>query len=269
MMLSISNIAWDTSCDASMHDMLRKEGFMGLEIAPTRIFPERPYDDTARAAEWKDRISAEFGLEISSMQSIWYGRSEKLFGSVSDREQLTEYTKKAIDFAEAIACRNLVFGCPKNRSVPEGGNADLAVPFFKALGDYAFEHNTVLAMEANPPIYGTNYVNTTTEAFALIEKVGSKGFKLNLDLGTMIENEESIDILEGRFDLINHIHVSEPGLKPIQEREIHRQLAEMIRGHGYGRYVSIEMGKQEDVETVRKTMEYVKKVFGAWDKVSG
>ena len=45
-------------------------------------------------------------------------------------------------------------------------------------------------MEANPAIYNTNYINTTQEALDLIREVGSDGFRLNLDVGTMLENGE-------------------------------------------------------------------------------
>ena len=38
------------------------------------------------------------------MQSIWFGRQERLFGSEEEREILIDYTKKAVDFAVAIQC---------------------------------------------------------------------------------------------------------------------------------------------------------------------
>ena len=51
-------------------------------------------------------------------------------------------------------------------------------------------------MEANPPIYHTNFINDTQSAIELIEIVNSKGFRLNLDVGTMIENQESVSTLQ-------------------------------------------------------------------------
>ena len=65
-------------------------------------------------------------------------------------------------------------------------------------------------MEANPPIYNTNYINTTTEALALVKKIGSKGFLVNLDLGTMIENKEALNVIAEDINLINHVHISRP-----------------------------------------------------------
>ena len=192
------------------------------------------------------------------MQSIWYGRTESLFGSGEEREALIRYTKKAIDFAGATGCKNLVFGCPRNRNVSDGADPLTALSFFKELGDYALESGTVLAMEANPPIYNTNYINDTKAALDLIEKVGSKGFLLNLDVGTMIENNESVSVLEGRDHLINHVHISEPGLKAIEKRDLHKELITFLKETGYDGYVSIEAGRQDDTGKLKEMMEYVR-----------
>ena len=74
MKLSVSNIAWSSENDASMYNALKDIGFNGLEIAPTRIFVDAPYDNITAAAEWSRNIYKNYGLSISSMQSIWYGR---------------------------------------------------------------------------------------------------------------------------------------------------------------------------------------------------
>ena len=137
-----------------------------------------------------------------------------------------------------------------------------AVVFFREMGEYAAEHNTVIGMEANPPIYNTNYINDTKAALDLIEKVGSKGFKLNLDVGTMIANEEEVSVLAGREHFINHVHISEPGLKPIEQRWLHKALSELLNDFGYNGFVSIEVGKQENVAELDRMMRYTEEVFG-------
>ena len=43
MKLAISNIAWNKSMDVSVYKIMKKYGFAGLEIAPTRIFQNNPY----------------------------------------------------------------------------------------------------------------------------------------------------------------------------------------------------------------------------------
>lgn len=262
MNLSISNIGWTAEDDERVYALMKESGFTGLEIAPTRIFPVNPYDDLGKVKEWATAIKTSLGFVVPSMQSIWYGRSEKIFGSKYERSALISYTKKAIDFAEIIMCGNLVFGCPRNRSIPDDGYIEVAVRFFKELGDYAYDHHTVVAMEANPPIYNTNFINTTEAAIEFIERVDSKGFLLNLDLGTMVENGESVDVLRDKGHLINHVHISEPGLKPIQHRDIHKQLACHLHDMGYDRFVSIEVGKQDNITYLAEMMNYVKEIFG-------
>ena len=115
MKLSISNIGWSNENDVNVYELMKKYGYSGLEIAPTRIFPEAPYDKLKEAGVWVENFKKKYGLCVSSMQSIWFGRQEKIFGSKEERQILVEYTKKAIDFASVIGCRNLVFGCPRNR----------------------------------------------------------------------------------------------------------------------------------------------------------
>lgn len=262
MKLSISNIGWKSTDDEAMYAILRQKGFTGLEIAPTRIFPEDPYDKAEEAAKWSEDLKERYGLTISSMQSIWYGRKEKIFGSVEERAILLEYTKKAIRFAEAVGCHNLVFGCPGNRAVPEDMPETeahaIASEFFKELGNYASEHHTVLSMEANPPIYNTNFITSTKEAITMVREIASPGFKLNLDLGTMIQNEEPADIIKGNEDLINHVHISEPNLVPITERSIHKEVVSLLERKGYSGFYSIEVKTQDDIDTVKSMMEYVK-----------
>ena len=262
MKLSISNIAWGADVDTTVYEMMKKNGFSALEIAPTRIFPQAPYDRTDEARLWSERLREEYGFFVSSMQSIWYGRSEKLFGTAEERGALVEYTKKAIHFAEAIGCRNLVFGCPRNRVIPEGMCDDTAVEFFREMGNYAFSHNTVLSIEANPPIYNTNYINGTPEAFSLIKRVQSPGFLLNLDVGTMIHNNESVGVLEGNVGYINHVHISEPNLVPLKKREIHAELMRALKREDYRGAVSIEMSNQGSLTALEDALAYVKEIFG-------
>mgnify|MGYP003182382212 CR=1 FL=1 len=261
MNLSISNIAWAAEKDSAVYQIMYDFGFTGLEIAPTRIFPEQPYDKLDDAREWAAGLKQEKGFAVPSMQSIWYGRQEKIFGSAEERQSLVDYTKKAIDFAETIGCKNLVFGCPRNRNLPDGADPAIAVSFFKEIGDYAFQHHTTIGMEANPPIYNTNFVNTTERALNLIREVNSFGFKLNLDLGTMIYNKEDVSILTGSADLINHVHISEPGLKPIEKHAIHSDLATFLKAADYQGYVSIEMGRQDDLQVIENACGYVKEIF--------
>ena len=85
MKLAISNIGWKMQQDEAVYEMMQKNGFSGLEIAPTRIFPQNPYEDLSAAREWAATLKKQYGFVIPSIQSIWYGKQEKLFGTEEER----------------------------------------------------------------------------------------------------------------------------------------------------------------------------------------
>lgn len=261
MNLSISNIAWTNENDIEIFKYLRGKKFSGIEIAPTRIITENAYDKLDEIRDFAEMLINNYDLVISSMQSIWYGKTENIFGTEQEKKELLSYTKKAIDFANAINCNNVVMGCPKNRIIKKEEDKDIALSFFYELGEYAKVKNTVLSIEPNPTIYNTNFINYTPEAFDLVKQVNSKGFKVNVDLGTIIYNNEDIKIIEENIGLVNHIHISEPNLALIEKRDIHIKLANMLKEKGYDKFVSIEMGKCEKLQEVKDCIEYINEVF--------
>lgn len=259
MRLAASQIGWEPQQEAEALDVLRACGFAALEIAPPRVAGPQPYDAPARAAEFAAWLRDGWQMDICSMQSIWYGQQGSMFGP--ERAALADYTGKAFVFAAAAGAPNLVFGCPKNRILP-GGMSDTAGDlFFAKLADEAATRGCVLAMEANPTMYGTNYINTTPQAIALVRRVAKPGFGLNLDVGTMVANGEEVAMLDGHAGLISHVHISEPGLAAIEWRPLHRELAVFLRDVGYQGCVSIEM-KAQSLAALQAAAEYVAEVFG-------
>lgn len=258
---SISNIAWEGQYDQDMYIFLNENNIQGLEIAPTRIFPEKPYDLIEEAKEYKRRLKEEYDLNISSMQSIWYGRNENIFASENDRQALLEYTKKAIDFAKAIECRNLVFGCPRNRSYEGDYQRAVAEDFFGKLGEAAEAAGVVVALEANPPIYNTNFLNKTDEVAEFLDGLSAGGLGINYDFGTVIYNREPVEDVKKYLDKINHVHISEPGLARIEFNENHERLCKYLMEDDYDKYISIEMGKTDSIEDVKNVIREFNRIF--------
>jgi len=262
MKLSISNISWPVEHDEKMYIFLSSNDIIGLEIAPTRIFPHKPYEKLTEAKRFADRLKKDYDISISSMQSIWYGITESVLGTDADRRELIEYTKKAVDFANVLGCSNLVFGCPRNRAVPFDTSLDSYMPiaydFFGTTGAYATDYGVYISIEPNPPIYGTNFINTTAQAFELCNKLANPGIKVNIDVGTMIYNGESMQIINDNINSINHVHISEPYLVPIEKRQFHRELLTELWKLHYSKFISIEMGSVNDIELVKNSILYIK-----------
>lgn len=256
--LAVSNIAWEKSDDEAIYTAMQQAGFTGLELAPTRIFPDRPYENLTSAALFGGYLKNRWGFSVPSIQSIWYGQSGSIFDA-GDVETLLDYTSQAYQFAHALNCPSLVFGCPRNRNLPEGADPAAADRFFSRAGTLAARYGVRLAIEANPPCY-TNFLNGTAEAFALVKRLENPGLAVNLDLSTMLAQGERLTDFIDDLCYVSHVHISEPGLAPIRPRPEHRQLALLLGAVGYRGYVSVEMGRT-DKDTVLRTIDYIAEVF--------
>ncbi len=267
MKLSISNIGWNANEDEQVYALMTKYGFSGIEIAPTRFY-SKPYMETK---ENLDELAAkinELGLEFSSMQSLHFGKDGiKLFGTEDERKELLNYTKDAIKFASYLNVGNLVFGSPKLRVINDiKTEYKIAVDFFTELAKYAEEQGVVLSIEPNPKEYGTNFINTTRDALDLVKKINNEHFKINLDLSTMILNNEDVKIISECKGYINHVHISEPYLDILVEnrKEFHKEVKNTLTKIGYKNYVSIEMGKKsetDNIENIEKALKHVCSIF--------
>ncbi len=258
MKLSISNLAWTERDDDVVYRAMEENGFHYLEISPTRVLGENPYDQVKKARQWADELFDAHGLTISSMQSIWHGRTESIFGSEVERAALLDYTKKAVEFSLAIGCSNLVLGCPRNRMRPEKADESIAVDFIHRLGDLAKETKLAIAVEAVPELYYTNYLNRTIDVLSFVENAQHGSIMVNLDIGTMLYYHEPAIVISGKVHLIHHVHISEPSLAPIQERSaFHDEIMRILTAEQYAGCVSIEMGKQDDYRVIERALHYV------------
>ena len=256
MKVSASNIAWTFEQDGEILALLCALGFDGLEVAPTRLFPEKPYSHAGRARTHAAMLLGQYSLRVSSMQSVLFGITQNLFGPAEERAFLRDYLRAGIDFAKALGCGNVSFGCPKNRMISDESQYGTAVEFFRDLSEHAAQQGTVLTIEAVPVIYGGNFLTTTEQACAFVRDVGRPGCRINADTGTMVANDEPFSVLEQNVDLIHHIHLSEPYLAPIEKRDWHKQLRELpFKG-----YLSLEMRKTENPEDLRNALHYLREV---------
>ena len=134
--LAISNIAWQKDDDETVYAAMQQAGFTGLELAPTRIFSEAPYENLTSALLFGGYLKNRWGFSVPSLQSIWYGQKGNIFDP-ADTEHLLDYTAQAFQFAHSLNCPSLVFGCPKNRMRPLGANDAAAEAFFMQAGNLA------------------------------------------------------------------------------------------------------------------------------------
>ncbi|MET3106069.1 sugar phosphate isomerase/epimerase [Oxalobacteraceae bacterium GrIS 2.11] len=262
MKIAASNIAWNQENDQEVYQKFAELGFTGLEIAPTRLVPQKPYEpeSIALAATMSEEIRQQWGLPICSMQSLWFGLTERIFGTPEEREFLYRYTCSALDFAAAVGCPHVVFGSPRNRVIDSPEQYPIGEAFFAACAAYAGTKKIIIGMEANPTSYGTNYLTTTQQAVELIQAVNSPYLRLNLDLGTMLANQENFDSLDKITPYVSHVHISEPALAAVNDRPEHQQLAQKLHDGGYQGWVSLEM-RNSGLDALFSSLTTVARIF--------
>ncbi len=255
MNLAISNIAWLPEQRFEVYALMQKLGYTGLEIAPALFqrVSDAPYGQQHSVADAAVAELQDYGLKLVSMQALHFGESGMaLFETATEREKLLDYTKSAIDFAGRLGIRNLVFGSPKLRNIPEGMSAEMvdeiAIPFFEALAQHAAAQACVLGLEPNAAEYGTNFINTTEQAIELLQKVNHEGLMLNLDMGNLIANATDLSVLKEAAPFISHVHYSLPMLRTIMSTDAPslQEIAAILRADVNDQvYFSIEMGRSE------------------------
>ena len=74
-------------------------------------------------------------------------------------------------------------------------------------------------------------MTSTKEAADVVRSVDRNSIKLQLDTGTILINNEDIEIICKEFkDIISHIHISQPNLSPINfEKNKQIKIANLIK----------------------------------------
>ncbi|MGD0776301.1 MAG: sugar phosphate isomerase/epimerase family protein [Candidatus Solibacter sp.] len=268
MNLAVSNIAWPASADEEAARILHHSGIGGIEIAPTRLWPEWK-GASRQAAEAAKARCAAMGLSVAALQAILFGKPEyKLFGSAGQREDLVNHLRFCAEMAAALGARSLVFGAPKNRELcglTEDAAFAMARECFAAVAPDYERHGVCLCLEANPPQYGCQFLTDSAQAARMVRAVDSPGLRLHLDTACMyLAGEDLPAAVRSNFDLVSHFHVSEPFLASMEAPLIdHAQVAGTLRELKYTGWVSLEMREAaEPSPALRQAVAFLARTYG-------
>jgi D-psicose/D-tagatose/L-ribulose 3-epimerase len=267
MRLAVSNIAWPEAQDDLALSMLAGHGVDGVEVAPTRLWPNWSGMSLSSAREAKQRLRQR-GFAVPAMQSLLFGRAElALFGESARRDALACHLEALFPIARELGARALVFGSPKNRDrgdLDERAAFAVAVDFFRKVAISANQHDVVLCIEPNPPQYGANFVTGWREALTLVQAVGTSGFGLHLDSGCIHMNgDDPCVAIRTCGAAIEHFHVSEPHLAGFASPLVdHAGVARALADIGYRNWISIEMRSTEaSMPALETALRFVQGVY--------
>lgn len=244
MRLAISNIAWESKDGREVLSMLRKSGVDGIEIAPTKVWPDWEGATPSAAAELRKALSDE-GFTIPSMQAIVYGKPDLQLFDRSTHEALFDHLRLVADLAAAMGAGPLVFGAPKNRlrwQLEFSEAFKLAVEVLQKIGEIFHARGVVFAWEPNPVEYGCDFITNVADGRRLVDAVASPGVKLHVDSAGLHLSGGDIGEALRRASPFVHFHASEPFLAGPDKGVVdHIALARVLSTLDYRGWVSIEM----------------------------
>lgn len=253
--LAVSNICFPTNDQDYNYKKLIEFGINRIEAAPNLIFPSSENSLTPSLGEKKHALELLSCNEIKivSMQSVLYGKNcESFFNGEEQKKNFIHLMKDAIELAGEMNIPNIVFGCPKERRIPETmclENAlDIAYSVFFEIGNYAKTAGTVVGMETVPEIYGTNFLNRHKHTSDFVHTLNHSNIKISFDLGAYQYGDSDRrleDIISQDFEWINHVHLSNPQLSIFNEDlEAVNELFKCLFKNNYMHVCSIEQTKQ-------------------------
>lgn len=265
--VAVSNIAWQPVDDEKAADLLRHAGVAGVEVAPTKIWPDLTVV-SHRQAQAYGQSWARAGLPVVAAQSLLYGRPDlTLFGP--RQEEFVAYLSRVIDLCAAMGATALVFGSPRNRQrqgLPVETADRIAADVFGRLAQRADAAGTSLCLEANPATYGTDYLVRAQEAATLVAAVDSPGLRLHLDTACMaLAGDDAAECVHHFAPLLRHTHLSEPDLAAVGTPDPrHADFVAALRAVDYDRYLSVEMRPSEGdrVAAVERAARYAMALCG-------
>ncbi|MBX7228349.1 MAG: sugar phosphate isomerase/epimerase [Burkholderiaceae bacterium] len=246
MRLAISNIAWDVAEDEQVSQLLIRYGIDAIDIAPGKYFPDLANTSDQHINHIRTWW-AERGIELTGMQGLLFGtHGLNVFGSVEVRNVMLKHFAALYRIAAGLGITRLVFGSPKNRDrrgLSDYETLEIAVLFFRQLGDLAQSNGVTLCLEPNPSCYGANFMTTSAETASVVKYIDHPAIKMQLDTGALTINREKVqEVLASNAKLIGHIHASEPDLLPLGDgitdhKEVYTALQAYLPEH----LVCIEM----------------------------
>ena len=211
-------------------------------------------------------------LNVVSAQSLFNGINidcNSFFWSQKIADKYADLLIERINnYYNDFNCKNFVFGSPKFRNIVFDAEYQNALYFFRKVCDN-IPSDAILALENNPPEYGTNFATNFRECLGNIMIVSRKNFRINFDIGGFIKSKGSIDELtKDNIYWINHVHVSRFNLLPISElskSEIkkYKEIVSHLLENGYDKSISLEVNIKDDLskELLSKEVQTFKEII--------
>ncbi len=261
MRIAISNIAWDVSEDEAVASLLQEHRVDAIDIAPENTSPSqrapalRPFSTFVTSGH--AAVSSSLACNRCCL-----ARRDSICLEPPLRARPCSRGLPPSPGSAASWAQRLVFGSPKNRDRGDLGDEavlDVAVPFFRELGDVAGSHGVTFCLEPNPTCYGANFMTDSEETARIVRLVDHPAICMQFDTGSLaINGEDPSAILRKHGGLVGHVHASEPQLVPLGDGTTdHRAMSAAVETWLPQHVVSIEMvatAQEPHLQSIRRAL---------------
>lgn len=245
MKLSVSNIIWGQGPDnfESFLQTLTQNGIYAVELSLNSIFTE-PKAISDKELVWLTSLLNHYGVCVSALHSLTYTRPDlEIFGLSEKKEELLEYIRMYDALAYELKTENLVFGSAQARKLHRRSAEDAR----RIFSDFIYQLDDTLQhsfVHIEPlPSQQCEYLHTFLEAASLLNETQLKRIFIQLDIKSILENQENLSQIFQHSRFIRHIHTSEPGFMPPSEinTAFYEELRNLLSKINYSGYISAEV----------------------------
>jgi sugar phosphate isomerase/epimerase len=241
MNLALSNLAWDFKDNNTVFNKLIEKKIFKIEGVLTKI-EDWSLLDVDTIYKFRKTLD-EFGIEMKSIQSIFYNIK---CNGIQDTSLVIEHVKKLITYCEILDVDVMVFGSPNLRI---GEIDEYVINSFHLIDELLQKSNIEMSIEPNSKIYGGKYFYDLSEIVNFIKNNNFKKIKTMIDTHNLIlEGYNPSEEFIKYKSYINHIHISENGLKPIIDDSFHIEFHNTLKRYEYSKIITYEVNKLENFD---------------------
>ncbi len=235
---------------------VRELGYDGVELAPFTLGREivgetgglSPQEISAARRQVLRSTIEEAGLSCVGLHWLLAGTQGIHLTSPdpATRDAAVCYLSDLASLCADLGGKVMVFGSPKQRSIPAGSNWTeawaAATDVFARVLPALEEHNVTLAIE---PLGAeeTDFVNSADEAVRMIRQLNSPHVRLLLDMKAMATEKFPMpELIAQHSDVLVHFHANDPNRQgPGMGSVPVRPVLDSLQQAGYDGWVSVEV----------------------------
>lgn len=252
MNLAVSNLAWDNENSQIIFNTLKENDITQIECILSKI---KNWDDLANEdiVNFKNELTSQ-GIVPYSIQSLFYGIDCENIGNV---ECIISHFKRLIEYSKILDVKILVFGSPNLRKKVINWEK-CVIDIFKSIDYLLNETGIIVVIEPNSKVYGGQFFHSISEISKFIQENRFKNIRTMIDThNSLLENLNFIEEFKEYFEIIEHIHISEPKLKHIIDSPILNSFSDNLKMMNYKKTITYEVLKSEHVLDSIKTFSKI------------